>query len=544
MLRVLIVDDDQNTQAILSTLLSSQQYTILNAENGRLGLEQALRHKPDLIISDIMMPEMNGFRFCRELKQNPELAAIPFIFYSATFIEEDDQQLALSLGANRFVVKPKDNLQFLAIVQSVLGDYQRGELPLETSLDSQSEQLLSLYEKSIGRKLEETVKRLQQQQCALTLSEKHLKEAQEIAHLGHWDYALQSQIMRWSDQIFRILGSAPQAFTPNLELFYSLVHPEDLEDLRASFRRCLDSKMAFQKEFRLQLETDPCFVHVRTQVQCDNQGNAIYVIGTLQDITEQKLATFEQERLQKELFQVQKMESLGRLASGISHDFNNLLAIINGHLMQAQNKLPIAHPASANLKQIEAAALRATEMIESILRYSRCELPELKPLTIGTCLNSNIELLKPILPAEINLQQEVDQATSALMVEADETQLQQIILNLCKNAIQAMENHGTLTLGLQLRKLGKDEIPAGSSCLPGYYIELYCRDTGCGMTEETLSRIYDPFFTTKKSGTGMGLSVIHNLVHAHHGFISVQSALQAGTTFHVYLPRYTAPPAN
>ncbi len=538
MISILIVDDDQNTQAILSTLLTSQNFHVLNAANGREGLEQAIRHTPNLIISDIMMPEMNGFRFCRELKQLPDLAAIPFIFYSATFIEDDDQRLALGLGANRFVIKPKDNLQFLDIVQNVLNEYQHGTLQHKTNQDSETDQILSLYEKSMGRKLEETVKRLQNQQCALALSEKHLKEAQEIALLGHWAYALQTQSMQWSDQIFRILGCAPQAFIPSLETFYRYVHTDDLQNLRAAFRRALENKMSFQKEFRLLREGGPCFAHVRTQVQCDQLGNAIYVIGTLQDITEQKLALLEQERLQNELFQVQKMESLGRLASGISHDFNNLLAVINGHLFQTQRKLEQQHPAMANLKQIEAATLRATDLIDSILSYSRCELPELIPLQMVSCLNNNLDLLKPILPEGVILRKELDTDADSFMVMADETQLQQIILNLCKNAVQAMADHGTLTLGLRVKKLHKGEFPAGSGCLPGVYIELFCHDNGCGISSETLGKIFDPFFTTKKSGTGMGLAVIHNLVHAHHGFITVQSEPGAGTTFHVYFPRY------
>ena len=538
MVTILIVDDDHQAQTILMTLFTSQNYTVVTADNGRQGLEQVRKKTPDLIISDIMMPEMNGFRFCRELKQQPEFADIPFIFYSATFVGEDDQKLALNLGADRFVIKPKDNLQFLQIVQNVLDEYQRGQFRPDQFRNPQTDELLNLYEKSLSRKLEETVKRLQQQQYALTLSEKHLKEAQEIAHLGHWEYGLKTETMLWSDQIFRILGHAPQAFTPSLEIFYQYVHEDDLADLRAAFRKALENKMAFHKEFRLQHSNGPCYVHVRTQVQCDNLGNAIYVIGTLQDITEQKLASLDQERLQNELFQVQKMESLGRLASGISHDFNNLLGIINGHLQQAKKKLTPDHQAHNNLEQIEEASRRASDLINQILSYGRCELADLKPLSIANCLKNNLELLKPILPENITLHIKISSDANTLMIQADETQLQQIILNLCKNAIQAMPEKGTLTTGLRAINLNRRQLPRSGNVQPGPYVEICCSDTGCGMTKETIGKIFDPFFTTKKTGTGMGLSVIHNLVNAHHGFITVDSELDKGTTFHVFLPRY------
>ncbi len=538
MITILIVDDDHQAQTILMTLFSSQNYAVVTADNGRQGLEQVKKRKPDLIISDIMMPEMNGFRFCRELKQQPEFTDIPFIFYSATFVGQDDQKLALNLGADRFVIKPKDNLQFLQIVQNVLEEYQRGQFHPDQFQNPQADELLDLYEKSLSHKLEETVKRLQQQQYALTLSEKHLKEAQEIAHLGHWEYGLKTETMLWSDQIFRILGHAPQAFTPSLEIFYQYVHEEDLEDLRAAFRKALENKMAFHKEFRLQHSKGPCYVHVRTQVQCDNLGNAVYVIGTLQDITEQKLAALDQQRLQNELFQVQKMESLGRLASGISHDFNNLLGIINGHLHQAQKKIAPDHQAHSNLKQIQEASQRASDLINQILSYGRCELADLKPLAIADCLKNNLELLKPILPADITLHTDISNNVDSLMILADETQLQQIILNLCKNAIQAMREKGTLTTSLRAVNRNRNQLPKSGNVQPGQYVEICCSDTGCGMTTEIINKIFDPFFTTKKNGTGMGLSVIHNLVNAHHGFITVDSELDKGTTFHVFLPRY------
>lgn len=540
MIRILIVDDDQHTQTILSTLLNNQGYQVFTADNGREGLETAQEQTPNLIISDIMMPEMNGFRFCRELKKIPELSTIPFIFYSATFVEEEDQKLALSLGANQFVVKPKDNHLFLEIVQGILAGYQRGKFQPHHAQISQADQQLELYEKSMGRKLEETVKRLQQEQCALTLSEKHLKEAQEIANLGHWDYGLKTKIMRWSDQIYRILGFGPQSFPPSLEAFFNSVHAEDLDDVKNTFNKALEHKMSFQKTFRLQLESGLSFVHLRAQVQCDHLGNAVYVIGTLQDINEQKRVALEQERLQNELFQAQKMEALGRLASGISHDFNNLLAIISGHLHQAEKKLSPGHNALANLAQIKAASNRATEMIEQILSYSRCKLPNLKPVSITSCLKENLELLAPTLPSKIELIENIEE-TDNLVVAADKTQLQQIIINLCKNAIQAMPDQGQLKIGLKAVTIPTTQIPRGSTCMPGSFAQLACSDTGCGMTVDLIEKIFEPFFTTKESGsgTGMGLAVVHNLVHAHGGFITVQSIPGEGTTFNVFLPRHT-----
>lgn len=535
--KVLVVDDDRHNQLILQQLLNSEGYQVELADNGQQGLEVARRCLPDLVISDIMMPEMNGFRFCRELKQDPQLRQQPFIFYTATFVEKEDEELAMSLGASRFVIKPQDNLQFLQILGEVLENYQQGRLVVPREPQASDEKLLTLYESSMGRKLEEAIDRLQKEQRALKLSEQRLKEAQEIAHLGHWQMSLKDRQLSWSDEIYRILGLKLQQPAASFSLLQEVVAVEDRPLVEETIAAALERMTSFDLDFRLQLQTGEIrYVQLRGQVQCDDFGNPSYAIGTLQDISDRKLASLEKERLRDELFQAQKMESLGRLAGGVAHDFNNMLAAISGNAQLMALRLPNDDPMRRYLDVIQDASQKAAGLVRQLLGFSSRQVSPSKQVNLNLLILDLTRMFERVIGERIAVDTDLDPELCALV--ADQSQIEQVIMNLAINARDSMPEGGRLRLATANRRLAEEDLAAYPGLCAGDYVLLSVADSGCGISAEHQKLIFDPFFTTKseEDGTGLGLATVYTVIKQHEGHVWVESSLQKGTAFHILLP--------
>ena len=261
------------------------------------------------------------------------------------------------------------------------------------------------------------------------------------------------------------------------------------------------------------------------------------ILAIDRDITERKQNEIERANLFEQLRQSQKMEAIGTLAGGIAHDFNNLLAIILGNAELALDETDEEMGAYSYLMELKTASLRSKELIRQILDFSRRSTPEKELISIGPVLNESIRLIRASLPASVNIRLMVPDVP--IMVNANMTQLYQVFMNLCNNAAQAMNFQGDLTISLEdvVLPLGKGE-PVIDDLVPGTYVRIGVRDTGAGIRDEHLERIFDPYFTTKPvgQGSGLGLSVVFGIVKSHDGTISVWSEAGRGTEFHVYLP--------
>jgi len=291
MSKILIVEDNAESRYMLEQLLASKGHHIITAENGEDALRFARQDPPEVIISDIMMPVMNGFRLCHEVKSDSTLRNIPFIFYTATFVEKADEKLAMSLGASRFIVKPTEGEQFIQILDEVLDEHRQGILHVpEEPLESE-DTLLEMYDNSIARKLAETVEKLQDERKALIKSEKRLKEAQELAQIGHWELDLKSNSLECSDEIYRILGLKPQEFDASYEAFMAFVHPDDRAYVAKARKESLEKKTPYDIEGRVLLKDGTVkYVNEKFQTIYDDDGMPTCSMGTVQDITERKQA--------------------------------------------------------------------------------------------------------------------------------------------------------------------------------------------------------------------------------------------------------------
>ncbi|MCP4715079.1 MAG: PAS domain S-box protein, partial [Deltaproteobacteria bacterium] len=262
----------------------------------------------------------------------------------------------------------------------------------------------------------------------------------------------------------------------------------------------------------------------------DNNGSVYGSISFLRDISERK-------KTEQMLRQTQKMEAIGTMAGGISHDFNNILAIILGNADLALDPLPDEHPARYNINQIAKAAGRARDLVKQILSFSRHSQYDKKVLRLRPLITEALKMLRSMIPSSISIRHDLNCPID--MISADATQIHQVIMNLCTNAYQAMEiSGGTLTVALTNITVDETNMAHHHNIRPGSYVQLTVRDTGDGIEPKNLSKIFDPFFTTKglEKGTGLGLAVAYGIVKQHGGDISVESRPGRGTTIQVIFP--------
>jgi PAS domain S-box-containing protein len=279
-------------------------------------------------------------------------------------------------------------------------------------------------------------------------------------------------------------------------------------------------------------------IYLSTSVIRDEKGKPIALVGVSRDITEQKRAQEEKEKLQAQLLQAQKMEAIGTLAGGIAHDFNNILTPILGYVDMVQQDISPDSEAYSDLEHVLIAANRAKDLVQQILTFSRQVEKERKPVKIHLMVKEALKLIRATLPATINIRQNID--TSCKAVLADPVQIHQVLMNLGTNAYYAMrENGGVLDVKLTMVEVDAELASGHSNLKEGKYVQLTVSDTGHGMDSVTMERIFEPFFTTKDigEGTGLGLSVVHGIVVSHGGEITVESKLGKGTTFKVYWPQ-------
>ncbi|MFH2124312.1 MAG: GAF domain-containing protein [Pseudomonadota bacterium] len=277
---------------------------------------------------------------------------------------------------------------------------------------------------------------------------------------------------------------------------------------------------------------------ITVKIVRDREQRPISILMTLHDLSSARQETGEKINLERQLQQAQKMESVGRLAGGVAHDFNNMLGVIIGHSEIAMDMVDPAQPLHASLVEILKAAQRSADLTRQLLAFARKQTVSPKVLDLNETVAGMLTMLRRLIGEDIALNWQP--GTNLWPVKMDPSQIDQILANLCVNARDAIEGIGTLSIETGNRTIDEAYCTSHHGTSPGEYVLLTVSDSGCGMDKEMLSHIFEPFFTTKEigKGTGLGLATVDGIVHQNNGFIHAYSEPGQGTTFTIYLPRH------
>ena len=357
---------------------------------------------------------------------------------------------------------------------------------------------------------------------ALRASEEQYRNIFEAAQDGFFIMGLDGRVIEVNSAICRMHGYSKEELLRLDPL--AVVHP-DFRKFFPEMLHDLNQGRSFYKE-GCHVRKDGSAFAVDVHVSPFSYRGKPHIFGVVRDISERKQAEAEKRRLETLLRQAQKMEAIGTLAGGIAHDFNNILTAILGYTDLAAYVLPAESPAREHLRAVSRAGARARELVEQILTFSRQGEQERRPMQISPVVKEVLKLLRASLPSTIEIRQKISEETG--MILADPGQIHQILLNLCANAADAMEETG-----------GVLEVELCNDDADGRQLRLTVRDTGSGIDPQLRERIFDPFFTTKErgKGTGLGLSVVHGIVESHGGTITVESNAGHGSEFHIRFPR-------
>jgi PAS domain S-box-containing protein len=384
------------------------------------------------------------------------------------------------------------------------------------------------------------LRRVEMGEQALRESEERYALAMEGANEGHWDWDIGSDRLFLSPRMKALAGlSRDIVITTRTEwLAKILVHPDDISRFHSALKEHIDGRTPhYECEYRTH-QPDGQWRWLLARGRCLRQetGEPYRVVGSIIDITAEKRAQNDKEHLEAQLRQSQKMEAIGTLAGGIAHDFNNILGAILGYGELAHQQSAEGSALRRYLDNVLHAAERAKSLVDRILGFSRSGLGERVPVHVQAITEETLEMLAASLPAGIRLEQKLLAGNAAVI--GDATQLHQVIMNLCTNALHAMQRGGVLNVVLKRVDLSEPRILSRGTLAPGPHLRLTVSDTGSGISPQVFERMFDPFFTTKGvgEGTGLGLSVVHGIVTDLGGAIEVTTKAGNGTTFEIWLP--------
>ena len=384
------------------------------------------------------------------------------------------------------------------------------------------------------------LRRIELGERALRKSEERYALAMEGANEGHFDWNFEDESSFLSPQMKSLHGRSTDAPVTTREAWVAAldVHPDDASRMKAAVRDHFEGRTdRYEAEYRVR-HPDGEWHWLQARGRCfrDASGKVERFVGSAIDITARKNAEAEKERLEIQLRQSQKMEAMGTLAGGIAHDFNNILGAILGYGELAQKAAPEGNVVRRYLDNVMHAGGRAKALVERILAFSRSGMGERSPINVQGVVEETLELLATSLVPGVRLEKRLEAGDAAIV--GDATQLHQVAMNLCTNAMQAMENGGVLEVALDRADVAQNRRLSHGDLAPGPYVRLCVSDTGSGIPPQVLDRMFDPFFTTKGvgEGTGLGLSLVHGIVADLGGAIDVRTATGRGTTFTIWLP--------
>ncbi|HEX9022989.1 MAG TPA: response regulator [Geobacteraceae bacterium] len=467
---LLCAEDDQLSRNLLSRIITKKfpDIELLLAEDGKSGLDIFRERTPGIVITDLRMPLMDGIQMAAEIKaMSPETIIIVVSAYSDTHY----LLKAIEIGINHYVMKPVEHTKLVAAIEKSIA-----EINLFWQVKTQEAEI--------------------QQLASFTqISPNPVIETDITGELTYYNEA--------TAEALRNVGRNKE---------WALFFPADMSDILAMFRE--------DKSDRVNREVKINGSYFEENIHFARQFEKVRIYAT--DITERK-------KMQEELLKAQKLESLGLVAGGIAHGFNNILTAILGNLSLARMQLNPCSDVTRRLKECEKAALQASELARQLLTFSIGGEPAKKPIDPVPLIRNAVSLVL----LGTNVRSVLELTDELWPVEADSGQFSQALQNLLINSLQAMPSGGEVAIRAANETLGEDN-PHGLS--PGDYLRISVEDHGCGIPQDNLAKIFDPYFTTKPLGTGLGLSAVYSILKRHGGTVEVSSTVGKGSCFTLHMP--------
>ena len=489
---ILIIEDNPGDALMLQMMLQSavgREFTIERADRLSSGFEMLQSGSFDAVLLDLGLPDSQGIETVRAV--HGRFPRIPIIVLTG---REDDELAAQAVREGAQDYLEKTNLPSGTLCRTVWHAIERS---------------------SISERLRDT------ENLFRLITENAADMIVVADHRGNRFYT--------SPSYQRILGYSGEELLRTSA--YEQIHPDDHELVRATLEKARADGTGGTIIYRMR-HKDGTWRHIEsiTATVRDQPGDIIRMVGINRDVTERK-------QLEEQFMQSQKMEAVGRLSGGIAHDFNNLLAVIIGYCEFLREGLPSDHALRASADEIMKAGTRAAALTRQLLAFSRQQVLNPKVLDLNAIVNETGKLLRRVIGEDIVLETNLD--ANLGRVKTDQTQIEQILMNLAVNARDAMPDGGTLTVETQNAERDGTSAQNRYRVQPGPYVRLKVTDNGIGMDAATSDRVFEPFFTTKEKGkgTGLGLSTVYGIVKQSGGYIEIDSVPGAGTTFTIYLPR-------
>lgn len=539
MKKILVVDDNEQNRYILEKLFEASQLIVISAENGKIALEKAYANPPDLIVSDILMPVMDGFSLCKIWKTNEQLKHIPFIFYTATYTEPKDEKFAMKLGADLFVIKPQEPHILMELLKNFLEEDNKTCRAADNRPLGSEMEIFRQYNEILFKKLEKKMLDLENvnQRLNREIEEhkkteenlKRLTQAIEESPVAIFITDLQGNIEYANPKFSQLNGySNDEIIGKNHSTLRSKEIPPELY---SEIAQNLVAGNIWRGELCNRKKNGELFwEYVTVSPVRNDAGEIINYMVVQEDLSERR-------KLEEQLRQAQKLEGIGQLASGVAHDFNNILMAILGYASLTSLNMQPDDPLKLNVQKILEYSEKASMLTKSLLAFSREQATNLTNFNLNSLVNDFQTFLRPLLREDIEMQTICTK--DILAVKADKGQIEQVIMNLATNARDAMPDGGHLIIATNLVELNEEFVKTQGYGKPGQYAEISATDTGSGVDQKTIEKIFEPFFTTKEQGkgTGLGLAVVYGIVRKHNGYIITNSEPGKGTTFKIMLPK-------
>ncbi len=509
MATILVVDDAKTIRLTVTEFLRDAGYEAIPADNAIDGLRLAKENDVDVVLSDIVMPQMTGIDLLRELVQHTPRTLVIMMTGLPTV---DTAAEAVRAGAFDYLCKPVSKDDILRVVHNAvrLKEAEDERLRLEEENEQYREHLEELVD---------------QRTDALRESEKRYRRLVSHAPVGIG--VVRDEDLIFTNDTLKTMLHLDAAAAPNSS-FMQFIAPNQRDKVRALLTQVLRDETPSELHELAMHVGDRDGVFVRLIAIPFNYGSLPAVQIVCIDITESK-------ELELQLHQAQRLEAIGRLASGVAHDFNNLLTVILGEA-QLLDLLTEDETSHRKTSEIIHAGERASLLTRQLLAFSRKQPGVLELLDLNRVVNDVAKMLRRLLGEDVRLTLKLDDNIG--LINADPGQVEQVLMNLAVNARDAMPNGGRLEITTAHRTLEPQVVRNWSGVEPGEFVLLTVHDSGCGMDDETVAHIFEPFFTTKNAeeGTGLGLSTVYGVVRQANGFIDVKTRLHEGTSFTVYLP--------